>query len=126
MDAGAKLRRYSDQMRDRVQQQSLSEVVVALSDLVLSPAKAFAITGILRRPRVSDQRRARGSEKASSRYVQVVPSVMGILEKAAVILHPKGQTECGRTIILPPWTASSGPGQPGPRKDLYLRSYHRS
>jgi hypothetical protein len=88
MRAGAKLRRYSDQMRDGSQQQSPSEVVAILSDLALSPAEAYAISRILRRPRFRGQCRARGSEKAPSRYVPMVPSVMCIREKAAVILHP--------------------------------------
>jgi hypothetical protein len=63
MRTGAKLRRYSEQMRDGSQQRSPSEVVDALSDFVLSPAPAYAISRIPRRPRLSDQSRVRGSEK---------------------------------------------------------------
>jgi hypothetical protein len=88
MRAETKLRRYSDQMRDGVQQQSASEVVAVLWGSILGPSPAIAITGILSRPRFSGQCRANVSEKASSRYVPVVPSVMGIGEKAAGFLHP--------------------------------------
>jgi hypothetical protein len=88
MRAGAKLRRYSDQMRDATQQQSPSEVVDALSDFVLSPAPAFALSGIRCRPAWATKAGCATQKKASSRYVQMVPSVMGVAEKAAVILHP--------------------------------------
>jgi len=101
-------------MRDRSQQQSPSEVVAALSDLVLHPAQTFypswnwksaLLSAMLRadaviaassalaqtffRAVVGFGLQSPGSKIPSPRYVHMVPSVTGREEKSAVTLHPR-------------------------------------
>ena len=123
MRTGAKLRRYSDQMHDGPQQQSPSEVVAVLSDFALSPAEAYAVSRILRRPRFSGQCRAHGSEKSifalcASGAIRNVHQ----RESSGHFASYKGRLNAVTQFRCPPLDREQWSRQPGPRKDLYLRS----
>ena len=123
MRTGAKLRRYSDQMRDGSQQQSPSEVVAILSDLALSPAEAYAIRRILRRPLL--QRPMPGSRLRKSIFALCASGAIRNghqTESSGHFASHKGRLNAVTQFRCPPLDREQWSRQPGPRKDLYLRS----
>ena len=123
MRTGAKLRRYSDQMRGGSQQQSPSEVVAILSDLALSPAEAYAIRRILRRPLL--QRPMPGSRLRKSIFALCASGAIRNVhqrESSGHFASYKGRLNAVTQFRCPPLDREQWSRQPGPRKDLYLRS----